>query len=417
MSHKKKSWFRRLGPGFITGAADDDPSGIATYTQVGAQFGFGQLWTVFFTLPLMVAMQEMVGRIGLVSGRGITDIVRRIFPKWVLLLFVGLILLANTMNIGTDLGAMAEVTRLVFPQIPFVILAIGFTALILFLEIFISYKTYAKLLKWFALALFSYVITLFLVTQNWSELAFSAIIPQFQISKAFILTLVAILGTTISPYLFIWQANEEVEEEIADGRSSIKKRIGATKQEIKEMRRDTAIGMLFSQIIMFCIIATAGNAFFKNGIFDIQSAAQAAQALQPLAGHWASYIFALGVIGTGLLAIPVLSASASYALSEAFGWKEGLYRKFRQAHGFYGVITLATLLGLMINFVGINPIKALIWTAVLNGVVTPPLILIIVKIANDKKVMGKHVNGIWSNLFGGITFLVTSVCVLLLFIL
>lgn len=417
MSQKKKSWFRRLGPGFITGAADDDPSGIATYTQVGAQFGFGQLWTAFFTFPLMMAMQEMVGRIGLVTGRGITDIVRRIFPKWVLFAFVGLILLANTMNIGTDLGAMAEVTRLIFPQIPFVILAIGFTALILFLEIFISYQTYAKILKWFALALFSYVITLILVTQNWTELWFNLITPHFQISKPFILTLVAILGTTISPYLFIWQANEEVEEEIAEGKSSLKKRMGATNQEIKEMRRDTAIGMLFSQIIMFCIIATAGSAFFKNGIFDIQSAGQAAQALQPLAGHWASYIFALGVIGTGLLAIPVLSASASYALSEAFGWKEGLYRKFKQAHGFYGVITFATLLGLMINFVGINPIKALIWTAVLNGVVTPPLILIIVKIANDKKVMGKHINGLWSNLFGGIAFLVTSVCVLLLFIL
>jgi len=193
--------------------------------------------------------------------------------------------------------------------------------------------------------------------------------------------------------------------------------MGATKEEIKEMRRDTAIGMLFSQIIMFCIIATAGSAFFKNGIFDIQSAGQAAQALQPLAGHWASYVFALGVIGTGLLAVPVLSASAWHALSEAFGWKEGLYRKFRQAHGFYGVITFATLLGLMINFVGINPIKALIWTAVLNGVVTPPLILVIVKIANDKKIMGKHVNGVWSNFLGGITFLVTSVCVLLLFVL
>lgn len=417
MFQKKKSWFRRLGPGFITGAADDDPSGIVTYTQAGAQFGFGQLWTVFFTFPLMMAMQEMVGRIGMVSGRGITDIVRRIFPKWVLSAFVGLILLANTINIGTDLGAMAEVTRLIFPQIPFVILAIGFTALILFLEIFISYQTYAKILKWFALALFSYVITLILVTQDWTELWFNLITPHFQISKPFILTLVAILGTTISPYLFIWQANEEVEEEIAEGRSCLKKRMGATKEEIKEMRRDTAIGMLFSQIIMFCIIATAGSAFFKNGIFDIQSAGQAAQALQPLAGHWASYVFALGVIGTGLLAVPVLSASASYALSEAFGWKEGLYRKFRQAHGFYGVITFATLLGLMINFVGINPIKALIWTAVLNGVVTPPLILVIVKIANDKKIMGKHVNGVWSNFLGGITFLVTSVCVLLLFVL
>lgn len=417
MSQKKKSWLRRLGPGFITGAADDDPSGIVTYTQVGAQFGFGQLWTAFFTFPLMMAMQEMVGRIGMVSGRGITDIVRRIFPKWVLLLFVSLILVANTINIGTDLGAMAEVTRLIFPQIPFAVLAIGFTALILFLEIFISYQTYAKLLKWFALALFSYVVTLFLVTQNWAELWVNVVTPHFQLSKPFMLTLVAILGTTISPYLFIWQANEEVEEEIAEGRSTLKKRSGATEQEIKNMRRDTAIGMLFSQIIMFCIIATAGSAFFKNGIFDIQSAGQAAQTLQPLAGHWASYIFALGVIGTGLLAIPVLSASASYAFSEAFGWKEGLYRKFKQAHGFYGVITFATLLGLMINFVGINPIKALIWTAVLNGIVTPPLILIIVKIANDKKIMGKHVNGVWSNLLGGATFLVTSICILLLFLL
>ncbi|MFA6099550.1 MAG: divalent metal cation transporter [Patescibacteria group bacterium] len=410
-------FLKRFGPGFITGASDDDPSGIATYTQSGAGFGLGQIWTVFFMWPMMISIQEMVARIGMVAGQGLASVVRKRYSKWILYILVFLILIANTINIGADLGAMADATRLIVPQVPFAVLAIGYTVLILFLEIFITYKTYAKILKWFALTLLSYVVTVFLVTTNWGSLFSVAFIPHFELTRDFVMMIVAILGTTISPYLFIWQGNEEVEEEVTQGRKTLAQRKGATAQEIKDMRSDTIIGMTFSQIITFCIIATAAFAFFRHGLFDIQTSAQAASALVPLAGRFASLVFAIGVIGTGLLAVPVLSASASYALSEAFGWKEGLYKKFKQAHGFYGVITLATLIGLLINFIGISPIKALIWAAVLNGLVTPPLILIILKVANDKKIMGARLNGWLSNSLGVITFLVTTVCAVLVFVL
>ncbi|MHB8831348.1 MAG: NRAMP family divalent metal transporter [Patescibacteria group bacterium] len=412
-----QKFLKKFGPGFITGASDDDPSGIATYTQSGAGFGLGQIWTVIFMWPMMISIQEMVARISMVAGQGLASVVRKRYSKWILYILVFLILIANTINIGADLGAMADTTRLIVPQVPFAVLAIGYTVLILFLEIFITYKTYAKILKWFALTLLSYFVTVLLVTTNWGSLFSVAFIPHFELTKDFVMMIVAILGTTISPYLFIWQGNEEMEEEIAQGRKTLEQRKGATAREIGDMRRDTITGMTFSQIITFCIIATAAFAFFKNGLFDIQTSAQAAKALEPLAGRFASLVFAIGVIGTGLLAIPVLSASASYALSEAFGWKEGLYKKFKQAHGFYGIITLATLIGLLINFIGISPIKALIWAAVLNGLVTPPLILIILKVANDKKIMGARINGWLSNSLGIITFLVTTVCAVLLFVL
>ncbi len=412
-----QKFLKKFGPGFITGASDDDPSGIATYTQSGAGFGLGQIWTVIFMWPMMISIQEMVGRISMVAGQGLASVVRKRYSKWILYILVFLILIANTINIGADLGAMADTTRLIVPQVPFAVLAIGYTALILFLEIFITYKTYAKILKWFALTLLSYFVTVLLVTTNWGSLFSVAFIPHFELTKDFVMMIVAILGTTISPYLFIWQGNEEMEEEIAQGRKTLTQRKGATAREIGDMRRDTIIGMTFSQIITFCIIATAAFAFFKNGLFDIQTSAQAAKALEPLAGRFASLVFAIGVIGTGLLAIPVLSASASYALSEAFGWKEGLYKKFKQAHGFYGVITISTLIGLTINFIGINPIKALIYAAIINGLVTPPLILIILKVANDRKIMGARINGWLSNSLGIITFLVTTVCAVLVFVL
>jgi len=407
----------KFGPGFITGASDDDPSGIATYTQTGAKFGLSLLWSSLFMLPMMSAIQEMVGRIGTVTGQGLTAVVRKRLPRWVLYMFVGLIVTANTINIGADLGAMSDAMRLLVPGIPFAVMAILFTVFILLLEIFVTYKTYARILKWFALALFSYALTLIIVTHNWGTLAASLFIPHFEFNKDFILMVVALLGTTISPYLFVWQSNEEVEEEISQGKTTLASRRGSSKEEMREMREDTFIGMAFSQTIMFCIVATAANAFFSHGLFDIQTSSQAAQALVPLAGRFASLVFAIGVIGVGLMAVPVLSASASYALSEAFGWKEGLYKKFRDAHGFYGVITISTLIGLLINFVGINPIQALIWAAVLNGVVTPPLIAVILKLANDKKIMGKWINGWLSNTVGAFTLAVTAVCTILFFIL
>ncbi|MFA6214955.1 MAG: Nramp family divalent metal transporter [Patescibacteria group bacterium] len=414
---KKENLWQKLGPGFITGASDDDPSGIATYTQVGAQFGFGQIWSVIFLWPLMSAIQEMVGRIGMVAGRGLVGVIKNTYSKWVVYVFIILILIANTVNIGADLGAMAASTNLIVPQIPFPVLAIGYTVLILFLEIFLSYKVYAKILKWLALSLFSYLLTLIIVTSNWGEILARVLVPTIILSKEFVIALTAVFGTTISPYLFVWQSNEEVEEEISLGRNTLKKRLGATAKEIKTMRRDTLVGMAFSQIITFCIIGTAANTFFKNGIFDIQSTAQAAQALEPLVGRFASLVFSIGVVGTGLLAVPVLSASAAYALAEAFDWSEGLNKKFRQAHGFYGIITISTLIGLLINFVGLNPIKALFWSAVLNGLVTPPLLAIILKTANNPKVMGKLTNKNLANILGYVTLICTTACAILIFVL
>lgn len=413
----KRSLWQKIGPGFITGSSDNDPSGITTYTQVGAQFGFGQLWTAFVILPFMSAVQEMSARIGMVAGEGITAVLRKKYPKWLLWIFVSLILVANTINIGADLGAMADAAHLLVPSVPFTVYALLFTFLILFLEIFLTYKVYANVLKWFAMSLLSYALTAFIVITDWRELLVHAVIPTIQFNRDFIMALVAIFGTTISPYLFIWQAHEEIEEEVAEGRTTKLLRKGATKAEITDMRRDTIIGMSFSQCITFFIISTAAMMFFKNGLLDIQTTAQAAQALEPLAGRFAALLYTAGIIGTGLLAVPVLSASASYALADGFGWHEGLYRKFREAHGFYGIITLSTLIGLLINFIGINPIKALIWTAVVNGLITPPIILIMMLIANNKKIMGKHVNGKVSNLLVGGTLTITTIASILLFVL
>lgn len=410
-------FFRRLGPGFITGSSDNDPSGIATYTQVGAQFGLSMLWTALVTLPFMTAVQEMSARIGMVAGDGISAVLRAKYPKWLLWIFVCLILVANTINIGADLGAMADAAHLLVPQVPFAALALFFTFVILVLEIFVTYKTYATILKWFAMTLLSYVATAFIVTTDWKDVLSHAVIPTISWNRDFILALVAVFGTTISPYLFIWQSHEEIEEEIAEGRVTRTLRKGATRTEMRRMRHDTMIGMTFSQIITFFIIATAAMTFFRHGLHDIQTTAEAARALGPLAGRYAEILFAAGIIGTGLLAVPVLSASASYALSDAFKWKEGLYKKLREAHGFYGVITVSTFIGLLINFIGINPIKALIWTAVLNGLVTPPIIAIMLVIANNKKILGKHVNGPISNLLCGITLAIMTVAGVLLFVL
>jgi len=410
-------FLNRLGPGFITGSSDDDPSGIATYSQAGAQFGTGMLWTTLMALPLMIAVQEMSARIGMVAGDGVTKVLRVRYPKWVLWLFVGLLVVANTVNIGADLGAMADASRLLLPGIPFAVMAILFTLLTLILEIFITYKTYAGILKWFAFSLLSYVLTAFIVNADWRDILIHMVLPSVTLNKDFFIMLVAVLGTTISPYLFIWQSHEEIEEEISKGRTTSRMRKGASAKEMREMRADTLIGMSFSQFVTFFIIATAAMTFFRNGLHDIQTAGDAARALEPLAGHYASLLFAIGIVGTGLLAVPVLAASASYALSDAFNWHEGLYRKFREAHGFYGVIMVSTLVGLLINFVGINPIKALIWTAVLNGLITPPIILIMLFVANNTSVMGKWRNGKLSNVLCVATLLVTTTASILLFVL
>jgi len=391
LKKRLKNFLKILGPGFITGASDDDPSGIATYSQSGAHFGYTQLWTAFFTTPFMIVIQEMCGRIGLVKGRGLALAIRERYGRKILLPIVLLLVVANTINIGADLGAMAASAQLVF-GLPFIVLLILMTILTLVLEIFVSYKVYAKYLKYLALSLFAYVIVVFIVKQDWNAIAISTFIPKISLNQDYIMTIVAILGTTISPYLFFWQSNEEVEEEVAEGKLKTMDQgtPKITAKDISRMRWDTAIGMIFSNLIMFFIIATAASTLFANGISNVETAEQAAVALRPLAGNFASLLFLIGIMGVGLLGVPVLAGSASYAVAELFGWKSGLYRKFKAAHGFYGIIILATLVGLLVNFLGIKSFTMLYYAAVINGTVAPILMIAIVMLAGDKKTMGKY---------------------------
>jgi NRAMP (natural resistance-associated macrophage protein)-like metal ion transporter len=396
-----KRFLKALGPGFVTGASDDDPSGIATYTQTGARFGYSQLWTALFALPFMTIVQEMCGRVGMVTGKGLSSIIKEHYAKPILYSSVFILFLANTINIGADLGAMASVGEYLF-GVPFVGLLILIAAVILTLEIFVPYTAYAKILKYLTLSLFAYIISAVIIKQDWSQIAVSTFTPAFSFEKEYLFNIVAILGTTISPYLFFWQADQEVEEDVARHRiktagKGIPKIIN---KDIKEMRVDTTTGMLFSNIVMWCIIITAGSTLFANGIFEIETADQAALALKPLAGEFAFILFALGIIGTGLLAIPILAGSAAYALSETFNWKAGLNKKFKQAHGFYTVIIIATIIGVLINISPIQPFKMLYYTAVINGLAAPFLITIILLISNNKRIMGRHTNSRITNIFG-----------------
>src|ERR1035437_68719 len=415
----RKSFWKKLGPGLITGAADDDPSGIATYSQTGSQFGYGQLWTALLLLPFMIAIQEACARIGAVTGKGIAAVIKQHYSKMVLYSAVILVVLANTINIGADLGAMAAATHLVLP-IDTTLLTLFFTALILLLEIFISYKKYAKILKWLAFSLLAYPLTLFLVKQPWLTILKATFIPHIELSFAFLFIITGVFGTTISPYMFFWQASEEVEEErerhlLKHGEAHV------TKSFLKSLRIDNFAGMLSSEIATWCIIVVAATVLNAHGVTNIGTAADAAKALEPLvhtfpyARFLAKLIFAIGVIGLGLLAVPVLSASASYAVAETLNWKESLNLKLKKAHGFYGVITVATVIGLMINFIGIDPIKALVYTAVFNGVAAVPLIFIIAKIARNEKIMGEHKSGNLSNLFVWGTFLLMGAAAIAMF--
>lgn len=337
MGKKLKKFFKVLGPGLITGASDDDPSGVATYAQTGAMFGYKQLWTPLFSLPFMTAIQEMCGRIGLVTGRGLAGVMRKHYSRKLLYPVVFLLFAANTINIGADLGAMAASLRLLI-DLPLPIILVLIVTATLILEIFVSYKIYARFLKYLAFLLLVYVGVIFFVKLDWKAVLSGAFFPHLEFSRNYVLNLVAILGTTISPYLFFWQADEEVEEEVAHKKLRM---MGAgaprvTKKDIKAMRLDTAVGMVFSNLIMFFIILAAGATLHVNGIFDVGTASAAAEALRPIAGDFSSWLFALGILGTGMLSIPVLAGSASYAFAEAFGLKEGLYRKLKQAHGFTG---------------------------------------------------------------------------------
>jgi len=404
--HKKISRFLRiLGPGIITGAADDDPSGIATYSQAGAQFGFHMPWTMVFTFPLMVAVQEAAMRIGAVTGKGLAAIIRENYSRKILYPIVLLVVLANTFNIGSDIGAMVASTQLLLPNVPFAVLAVGFAFLIILLEIFVSYRTYVHILKWLALALFAYIITAFIVDVPWGDALRATLVPHIEFNKEFLFMIVAIFGTTISPYLFFWQTSNVVEDEITEHRMPQKGGIPKiSKPYLRRLRIDTVVGMLFSNVTAWFIIVVAAVVLNDAGITNIVTAADAASALVPLvhtfpnAGFLAQVIFAIGVVGIGLMSIPVLAGSSSYAISETFSWREGLFRKFKQAREFYLVIIGGTLIGLLFNFVGLDPIKALVMTAVFNGIVAVPLIFLIVKVSSKEKVMGDYRSKFWSKL-------------------
>ncbi|MGH7141944.1 MAG: NRAMP family divalent metal transporter [Candidatus Saccharimonadales bacterium] len=412
---------RILGPGLITGAADDDPSGIATYSQTGAQFGFGMLWTSLYQIPLLIAVQETCGRIGAVTGKGIAGVVKEHYTRKVLYGIVMLVVVANIINLGTDIGAVASATQLVV-NVPFVAIAISIALIIALLEIFVTYKTYAKILKWLALALLSYPITALIIHEPWGHIVQATLVPHISLTFGFLFIITGVFGTTISPYMFFWQSSGEVEEEVAA--HMVAQRGGVprlTKRFMRNLRIDTAFGMLASEITQWFIIIATATVLFSHGIHNINTAAQAAKALQPLvnsfpdSGQLAKDIFAVGIIGLGFLAIPVLAGSAAYAMSEAFGWKAGLYRKFSKAKGFYGVIIVATLIGLMINFLGINPIKALVFTAVFNGVASVPLIFLLAKINGNKNIMGEHIGGKLSRTIVWLTFAVMGAAAIAMF--
>jgi NRAMP (natural resistance-associated macrophage protein)-like metal ion transporter len=402
--------FVRIGPGLITGAADDDPSGIATYSQAGAQFGYGLLWSALFMLPLQIAIQEACARIGAVTGKGIALVIKEHYGKRMLFFVVSLLLIANTINIGADIGAMAAAANLIIP-IHFVVLCFAFTAIILLAIIFISYKAYARILKWLCLFLLSYPITVFIVSEDWWLILKATIIPNFEFNFEFLFMLVAVLGTTISPYLFFWQASEEVEEIQARDLLDKNKKPIINKGYIRNLRIDNFTGMFSSEAAAWAIVVVAATVLHTNGITNIETAADAAKALEPLvqnfphAGFIAKVIFATGIIGLGLISVPVLAASAAYAICETFNCNNGLSLKLKEARVFYGIIILSTLIGLMLNFVGINPIKALIYSAVINGVIAVPLIFIIGLIAKNSKIMGSYTSGKLSNTFIMLTFL------------
>ncbi len=398
---KTEDYWHMLGPGLTTGASDDDPSGIATYSQTGAQFGYHFLWLAPWTFPLSAIIQEMCARIGLVTGRGLAGNIRVHFNRKVLYTCASMLFIANAINIGADLGAMAKASQLLHPQLGYGWLVAGFTALSLGLQIFTPYIRYARYLKWLAMVLLAYVFSALLAHLNWGDVLSRGFVPSIHFGKTEIVLLCAVLGTTISPYLFFWQTSQEVEEQILQGKITQHERRTATSPaDIKSMRIDVWSGMFLSNLVMFFIIAACGGVLFAHGITNIESASQAAEALRPFAGNATYFLFAVGIIGTGFLAIPVLAGSTSYALSESFRWREGLYRPLKQAHAFYGVIIISMLVGLSINFLNIDPIKALIYAAFINGLVAPIILSLVVIISSKKKVMGRWTNKRSTTYFG-----------------
>jgi NRAMP (natural resistance-associated macrophage protein)-like metal ion transporter len=394
-----KRFFKLLGPGLITGASDDDPSGIATYSIAGASLGFATLWTAIVTLPLMAVVQFVCAKIALVTGRGLAGVLRHHYSRKLLYPAVLCLVIANTINAGTDIGAIAAAINLIIP-IPITLMIIPIGLIIVALQIWGSYRRIASIFKWLTLSLFAYVAAAFLAKPDWQQVLKATFVPQLRFDHDYLLTLVAILGTTISPYLFFWEASQEVEEEVSEGRKRVGQRKGATDAELNQAKWDTIIGMFFCNIVFYFVILATAATLHASGKTDIQSATDAAQALRPIAGNAATILFAIGIIGAGFLAVPVLTGSSAYALAETFGWKYGLDTKPKQAKQFYAVIAISTLLGALINFIGINPMAALFWTAVVNGVLAPPLLVLIMIVSNNKKIMGNRVNGGFTNFVG-----------------
>ena len=406
---KLKRFLKNLGPGLITGASDDDPSGIATYSQAGAQFGLGTLWTALITFPLMAAIQEMCARVGIVTSQGLTSNLRNNYPKAILYTMILFTFPAVILNISADLAGMGAVANLIIPSIPSYVFTIVFTFILMVLIIYLPYQKISAILKYLCIFLLLYLIVPFLAKQDWVDIAKHTFIPTIKFDKDFISILVAILGTTISPYLFFWQATMEAED-----KKHKKIKLIVDKRMIQKMDMDVNFGMFFSNLVMFFIILTAGTVLFQSGIKEITTVEQAAKALEPLAGKLSYVLFALGVLGTGFLAIPVLTGCLSYMLSETFNWDEGLDKKYYEAKPFYWVIIVSLLIGLTMNFIGISPVKALIYTAILYGISSPVLIGVILHISNNKKIMGEFTNGKWSNILGIITLLFMTVSAVLL---
>ena len=415
--HRHFNPLTALGPGLITGAADDDPSGIATYSQAGAQFGLSMLWTVVLTYPFMAVFQGICARVGRVTGKGLAANIKSVFPRWVLLVVVVLLLFANTLNVAADVAAMGEAAGLLVPGRR-LILTIAFALLTLGLQVFVPYHRYVWFLKWLTLSLFAYVAVAFTVHVPWLTVIQRTVVPQFKFDKDAATLVVAVFGTTISPYLFFWQASEEVEE-IANHKGA-RPLADAPAEGPEELRRigwDTYLGMGYSNAIAFFIILSTAVTLNAAGINNIQTAAQAASALRPLAGDLTFFLFALGIIGTGLLAIPTLAGSAAYALAEALGWKEGLESRFSEAHGFYGVIGFAILGGVALAYSPIDPIKALFWSAVVNGVIAVPLMVVIMLLATRKRLMGAFTANLWQRWGGWAATAIMGFVAVLMFLL
>ncbi len=381
-----RTLLKSLGPGVITGAADDDPSGIATYSVAGAQFGTGLLWTALLTWPMMAAVQMMCARIGKVTGRGLAGNFKQRFPKWLLLVFVVALLIANTINIAADLAGMADASAML-SGINSHWFVVVFAVLISWATVRLRYQQIANVLKWLVLVLFAYPITAFVVGANWSQVLRATLVPSMPHSRGEWAMLVALLGTTISPYLFFWQSSEEVEEEKLAGQSSLALRRGATSEELELRNIDVGVGAFFSNVVMFFIILTTAVTLNRHGITNIETTRQAAEALRPLAGHFATTLFTLGIVGVGFLAIPTLAGSTAYAFAETLGWRQGLNKELRQARWFYALILASSAAGVALDFIGINPVKALYWTAVINGLLAPFLLVAILMVAADKNLM------------------------------